>query len=166
MQVRYTQPEEHLFDEGDPGDAFFILAEGRVVMKKGINGQQQTIARYEAGTERPWFGEYSFWRNLPRNATAICLEPTIALVLKAEQFMRFLELVPAFETILSTSQTAMTTINRINKEKADIFAERDLDSDDDGEGPAFKHTAGFDRKSSRALPEILGQGIVTGGLAE
>eukprot|EP00966_Prymnesium_polylepis_P145063 3349885-Prymnesium_polylepis.1 len=80
--------------------------------------------------------------------------------------MRFLELVPAFETILSTSQTAMTTINRINKEKADIFAERDLDSDDDGEGPAFKHTAGFDRKSSRALPEILGQGIVTGGLAE
>lgn len=77
-------------------------------------------------------------------------------MLRQEQFHRFLEIVPTFETILSTSQVALTTINRMNKEKADIF-----DMDDEDIEAEFKHTA----ESSQALPEIVHQGsIVTGGV--
>ena len=115
LSVRYFNVEEVLFNEGDPGDAFFVLAEGQVVMRKSIGGTQRVICRYTASTERPWFGEMSLWRSQPRAATAICSEPTIALVLKEHLFGRFLELVPTFENIINTSQSAYATINALNR---------------------------------------------------
>ena len=150
LSVRYFNVGEVLFREGDPGDAFFVLAEGQVVMNKNIGGTQRVIARYTAGTERPWFGEMSLWRSQPRAATATCAEPTIALLLKEHQFSKFLELVPTFENIINTSQSAFATINALNRGDAGLAL--------DGENGTFA-------KAKRESAAASSQGAARAGAA-
>jgi len=118
LSVKYYSAQERIFHEGDPGDAFFIMAEGSVEMLKVIDSRLVPVATYEAGTERPWFGEMSMWTSQPRAATAVVSEPTVALVLQKEHFAQFLDIIPSFEAIISTSSSAFNTINNLHRRQS------------------------------------------------
>jgi MFS family permease len=71
---------DRLIGEGDPGDAFYIVAEGRVA-----------ISRHDAviGTLGPGegFGEIALLRDVPRTASATCEGPVLAYALDRETFL-------------------------------------------------------------------------------
>jgi CRP/FNR family transcriptional regulator, cyclic AMP receptor protein len=65
---RQLRPGEVLFREGDPGDAMYVVLEGRVRIGKQIPGAgEEALAFMERGD---WFGEMALIDNQPRSAEA------------------------------------------------------------------------------------------------
>lgn len=115
MDIACLSSGEHLFHEGDPGTALYVLIHGRVEMYKrrtdtcrpldgSIDYGSVTLAVCTASLERPWFGEQALWENRNRAASAVCTEPTGVLVLQRADFGVFLDLVPAFHLACNGSE--------------------------------------------------------------
>jgi signal transduction histidine kinase len=69
------QPGELLFDERDPGDAFFLVTEGAVrISKLGRGGEHETLVMVEAGD---YFGEMAMLDGRPRSARCRAVRPTV-----------------------------------------------------------------------------------------
>jgi CRP/FNR family transcriptional regulator, cyclic AMP receptor protein len=65
---RKLKPGEVLFREGDPGDAMYVVVDGRVRIGKQIPGAgEEALAFMERGD---WFGEMALIDNQPRSAEA------------------------------------------------------------------------------------------------
>jgi CRP/FNR family transcriptional regulator, cyclic AMP receptor protein len=61
-------PGEPIFREGDPGDAMYVVHDGRVMISKFIPGAgEEALAFLERGD---WFGEMALIDNQPRSADA------------------------------------------------------------------------------------------------
>ena len=61
----------------------------------------------------PWFGELALTKGEPRAATAVCDEPTKVLVVHAEHFAEFVEVVPLFAEMFAAAQKAYTAVNSL-----------------------------------------------------
>ena len=117
--MHYTQTNEIVFAEGDPGNCIYVLYHGSIGIFKyhaaANAGQPRTkermIAVYRHGSERPWFGELAIWNGKPRSATAKCLEPSVLLLVRSEHFGAFLDIVPQFEEMFEASTNAFATLN-------------------------------------------------------
>ncbi len=74
--------EETIFVEGRPGDRFFIVQEGKIVLTK-LSGQDS----FEIGRSGPgeYFGEMSLFDDSPRSATATAAEDTLLLALDRDR---------------------------------------------------------------------------------
>lgn len=83
MVAETWEPGQQVIREGDPGDRFYLIREGSVVVKQGP--EQREIARLHAGD---FFGETALLTGQPRNATVEPLEPTILYSLDKEKFQR------------------------------------------------------------------------------
>lgn len=69
-----------LIRQGEPGDRFYVLAEGRVqVVKDGV-----AIAERQAVDH---LGEIALLRNVPRTATVIALTPLRLIAIEGERFL-------------------------------------------------------------------------------
>ena len=79
---------ETLFEEGDPGRAWFIIVEGLV----SISGQTATGASMDLASLGPGdgFGEIALLENIERSATATAVERTTLARLPREAFQRLL----------------------------------------------------------------------------
>jgi CRP/FNR family transcriptional regulator, cyclic AMP receptor protein len=65
---RKLRPDEVLFREGDPGDAMYVVLDGRIRISKRIPGAgEEALAFMERGD---WFGEMALIDNQPRSAEA------------------------------------------------------------------------------------------------
>jgi CRP-like cAMP-binding protein len=66
--------------EGDPGDRFYVLAEGRVAISK---------AGVQLGVEGPgeYFGEIALLRDVPRTATVTALETLRLFAIDRDRFL-------------------------------------------------------------------------------
>ena len=74
--------------EGDPGDLFYVIARGRVVVTRtGGDGVSVEIATLNSGDE---FGEMALLNDSPRNATVTTRVDSLFLTLSREQFQDFL----------------------------------------------------------------------------
>ena len=61
-------PGEVIFQEGDTGRTFYLIAEGSVrISKEGRGGKQETLGFLDAGD---FFGEIALLDNEPRSAQA------------------------------------------------------------------------------------------------
>ncbi len=72
---------QRVIQEGDTGDRFYLIREGKVAVKKGPD--QQTIVVLGPGD---FFGEMALLTGQPRNASIDTLEPTIFYTLSKPDF--------------------------------------------------------------------------------
>src|SRR5207248_11296962 len=76
--------------EGEPGDAFFVIVDGTVRIERG----DRTIRSLTAGG---YLGEIALYDRRPRTATATCVTDVRALMLRAHEFERLMETLPAVD---------------------------------------------------------------------
>lgn len=77
-----------IFKEGDTGDAFYIIVDGKVKMvKKTEDGGDKTVAVFRDGD---FFGEMALIEETPRSATAIVIEKDCELYKISKQNFNFL----------------------------------------------------------------------------
>ena len=120
----FAIPGTTLFQEGDPGDKFYMLVEGRIGIFKdgkkdaeteeGRRGRQ--VGAFNESSPYPWFGEMALVdpKN-HRSATAIVLEPAKLLSLSRTSFAAFVEIVPTFQQMFATSVVSYTALNKLTK---------------------------------------------------
>jgi MFS family permease len=80
MESVTYQPGDVIIKQGEPGDYFYVIAEGQVRISK--NGQQ--TAQLGAGDG---FGEIALLRRIPRTATVTALSRLEARILDREEFL-------------------------------------------------------------------------------
>jgi ATP-binding cassette subfamily B protein len=84
--------ERTLFEEGDPGDKFYLIVRGRVeITTAGATGERRELAWREDGD---YFGEIALLRHVPRTATARTRTASLFLTLAGEQFRDMMDAVP------------------------------------------------------------------------
>ena len=87
-------PGEKICRQGDPGDAFYVVDEGKLrVCVREAFFFYKTLAILGPGD---CFGEMALLNREPRNATVICKEPSKVFVLMANEFDKVLTENPVF----------------------------------------------------------------------
>lgn len=115
MDIATLSSGEHVFHEGDPGTALYVLSKGRVEvyrrrtaadepMEYFSGSRPAPLAVYTASSHNPWFGELALWKNRPRAASAVCTELTRVLILRSADFSAFLDIVPTFAVACSAAE--------------------------------------------------------------
>ncbi len=79
---------EVVFDEGEEGQAIYIVLEGEVGISRKSEGSDAAVARLGEGT---FFGELALLVGAPRSADAIATLDTRLAVLFREDFLELLE---------------------------------------------------------------------------
>jgi CRP/FNR family cyclic AMP-dependent transcriptional regulator len=88
LQRRWFKSGEVIFEQGDRGDAMFIIRSGRVkIYSEGDGGRELMLNVYGEGD---FFGEFSLIDGDPRSASAEAMEPTEALVLSHDDLIAIL----------------------------------------------------------------------------
>ncbi len=82
-EVEEYAPDEVVFSEGDPGDALYVVAHGRV----GISHEGRRLATLATGEA---FGEMAVLDEAPRSAAATALEQTTLLRIGSDEFYEVL----------------------------------------------------------------------------
>ncbi|MFP4114752.1 MAG: Crp/Fnr family transcriptional regulator [Spirochaetota bacterium] len=77
------QPGEIIFCEYEPGDAFYLIQEGRVQISKIVGDIEKTVDVLQPGEI---FGEMAILEEAPRSATAIAAEKVKCLEFNRENF--------------------------------------------------------------------------------
>lgn len=89
---RIFEPNEFVFQAGQPGAAMFIIKEGEVkIVKKNAEQEYIEIARLQKGDI---FGELALLDSSPRSAGALVSEPTKAIAIFREDLNKLLETHP------------------------------------------------------------------------
>lgn len=128
-------PEETLFVQGQPSDAFFVVLEGGVdVLVRGANGTEQPVAHMGPGSV---LGEISLIIEGNRSATARATEPTRLLRFEDRRFRELLRSgsLPAYRVIHNLAHVLATRLRAADaqiakmceEESASTVAEDDLD---------------------------------------
>lgn len=106
-----------IFHLGDPGGLLYIISHGKVKISHSTpDGQEALLAILGQGD---FFGELALLDETPRSATAEALEPTDTLTLHRTEFMRFIELHPAFAR--HVLYVLARRIRHMNNQISDIF---------------------------------------------
>lgn len=79
---------EIIFDEGEEGQALYLVIHGRVIICRQAKSHTARIAEVEAGAI---FGELALLDNLPRSAQAIAAEDCALASLSRADFERLLD---------------------------------------------------------------------------
>jgi len=89
MQVRAFEPHQAVFLSGDPGDSFYVIEEGKIVIGyPDGQGTEITLAILGPGQ---FFGEIALIDGGPRTATARAQGKVILLSLTRQQFHQFVQ---------------------------------------------------------------------------
>ncbi|XP_007437066.1 cAMP-dependent protein kinase type II-alpha regulatory subunit [Python bivittatus] len=70
MFERKVQPQEHVIDQGDDGDNFYVIEEGSYDIFVSREGQTRCVGRYD---NHGSFGELALMYNTPRAATIVAI---------------------------------------------------------------------------------------------
>ena len=98
LYVAKASKDELIFNEGAIEPYMCFIAEGLVKIAKGDSKKNiKTICEIGAGRT---FGEMSIIDGLPRSASALAAEETVALVLTKEKFEQILQDVPRLGVLL------------------------------------------------------------------
>ena len=82
------KPGQVIIREGEPGDLFYVVTEGRAqVLIRDADGNELGLSEVGPGG---FFGELSMLTNLPRSARVRALDDVTTLVLERDDFFEFL----------------------------------------------------------------------------
>ncbi|MBN1667142.1 MAG: cyclic nucleotide-binding domain-containing protein [Anaerolineales bacterium] len=83
-----------IFSQGDPGEALFVVVEGRVGVEREVTDQDRektdTVSLMVV-REHEYFGEMSLFHDAPRSATATALRDTTILKVNQSDFGEIIE---------------------------------------------------------------------------
>lgn len=103
------QPGETMFQEGDPSDSIYFLINGKVSVQRGVDDHAIEVAQITKGQ---LLGEIGVLCDIPRTASIVALEPTIALRTDAKLFNELLLHIPEVAVSLArglAEQVSKTT---------------------------------------------------------
>ncbi len=104
LSPRDVPKDAHVVTQDEPGDALFIIANGRMkVVLYGDNGREVILTLLKAGD---FFGEMALLDDLPRSANVIALADSRVLVLKRDAFAEHIRKSP------TTALNVMAEISR------------------------------------------------------
>jgi CRP-like cAMP-binding protein len=104
LQVRSRPAGSLIVAQDEPGDAMFLIAQGRVkVALFGENGRELTLSLLSPGD---FFGEMSLIDSRPRSANVVALDDTIVLALTRDAFRAHLQAHPQTSLNIITELTA------------------------------------------------------------
>ncbi len=87
--TEYYRSGQVIFEEGDPGNKFYIIARGKVeVSVQSFEGQAMPV---EVSLDGDYFGEIALIEECPRTATVTAILPTLLLTLQRERFLKMME---------------------------------------------------------------------------
>jgi signal transduction histidine kinase len=112
IDIIRCDPNEIIFEENDPGDSLYLIAQGSVkISKKGRAGQQETLAYL---MECDFFGEMSLVDSGKRSAQAAAVDHVVLGRIDRAGWDRLLHLVP--HQILSNFTRSVTQRLRHNNQ--------------------------------------------------
>ncbi len=99
LRLRRFKRDETVFHQGDPGDALYIVASGRVkvVLPSPDASEGAILATLARGQ---FFGELAMLDGQPHSADVVAIEPTETLVLGRVDFERLFESEPSIRRSL------------------------------------------------------------------
>ena len=99
LRLRRFRKDETVFHQGDPGDALYVVASGRVkvMLPSPDAGEPAILATLGRGQ---FFGELAMLDGEPHSASVVALEPTETLVLGRDDFERLFESEPSIRRSL------------------------------------------------------------------
>lgn len=99
LRQRRFRRDETVFHQGDPGDALYVVASGRVkvLLPAPDSGEAAILATLGPGE---FFGELAMLDGEPHSASVIALEPTEALMLGRADFERLFDGQPSIRRSL------------------------------------------------------------------
>jgi CRP-like cAMP-binding protein len=116
-----------LFSEGEAGDTFFLIADGKVeVNQAGPHGEKLVLNVLSSGDH---FGEMALLENKPRSATVVALMPTTVFVMERAKFLKLTEESPSIQENLEHTLLERKQQNFQHNEagEAKSFLERDYE---------------------------------------
>ena len=113
------RPGETLFHQGDPGDAAYVILEGRADILAEANGGQIKIAEL---TDNAIVGEIAILCDVSRTATVKASGPLEALRIRKDVFLNLLADYPdmMFEILRSLAQRLTRTTSELTEARAQI----------------------------------------------
>ncbi len=102
MEDQRLQVDGVVYNDGDEGDALYIVQEGEIMAQLLLDGEWQTVQSYQAGD---YFGEMALLSDKPRNGRTIVHSPEGASTLRLPK--------EAFERVLANNLTAMRSFVNI-----------------------------------------------------
>ena len=115
------RPGEILFRQGDPGDAAYVILEGRADILAEATGGQIKIAELE---DNAIVGEIAILCDVSRTATVKAAAPLEALRIRKDDFLKLLADYPdmMFEILRSLAQRLTRTTSELTEARAQIKA--------------------------------------------
>ncbi len=101
VQLRQFDPGSILFQEGDTGEALYILTKGLVKLSKvDLGGYEKTLAILQPPE---FFGEMALLGDQTRSATALTIGETEAYLLFEDDFNKLIQAYPTISINLTTT---------------------------------------------------------------
>lgn len=122
-RIQHVPTQRDLFQQGDPGDALYIILSGQVEIVHTRGGTSARLSTLQAGE---YFGEMALLDDAPRSATARTLEDSVLLQVRKQDFLDLLREHPALFTdaarVLSARLREMNTkrLADLQREKQDL----------------------------------------------
>ena len=88
MHERRYLADEIIFDEGEEGQALYLVMSGRVLVSREVVGGREVVAELSAGS---FFGDMALLDSSPRNAQTRALENCEVAVFFRADFMGLME---------------------------------------------------------------------------
>lgn len=110
---------EVIFEEGEPGDSFYILKDGRVGITIRLNEDTNTEAELRVFEPHEYFGEMSLIDNSPRSATARAITDSVLFRIMKNDFIKVSLNYPG--VITSLIRTMSDRIRATNEQFAHVL---------------------------------------------
>ncbi|MYM26478.1 cyclic nucleotide-binding domain-containing protein [Duganella sp. FT135W] len=91
MHERRYLADEIIFDEGEEGQALYLVMSGRVIISRHLDAGREVVAELSAGS---FFGDLALLDNSPRNAQTRALDNCELAVFFRADFMGLMETDP------------------------------------------------------------------------
>ena len=121
MEVHTARQWSPIVQQGDHGDAMFLLLEGEARVRLLIDGKESTLVTLGAGD---FFGEVSLFDQGPRSADVIANSDAVLLKISHDAFTKMSEMAPelAAPILMGIGKTLTARIRADNKRYRDSVA--------------------------------------------